>query len=376
VKNKRIALVLAVMLSLVLVMLSFPPVVVVAGTGNLDNPGFETGDLTGWSLGMVSDSLDVIGPDGFAFPAEGNYMARLGSSASRSSHRQPKGPNRIYQDFIASAPTLSFAYNIFTWDYAPYNHFEYKLVVIGTGETIASYSQGAWGSGGSLKNTGWREVTLDIAGYFGQSLRLSVECGGTVDTSVPTWAYVDLSAPVMPALLDSSLAPGQEIALTKYLTAPAGDPDPLPISEINEIKLKMYLYETFSCPFVFTWDGAGYQVENDIYSVARGKGQEYTDYLGLANPVVPKDGAYSFEIREIPGEKSSTDWLKLIAIDHPAAVKVGVDSDGNVHSYRNPFAPDSAMDDQSVDVLPLIGAKNDNLALDMYHGDTVVFVLY
>ena len=135
--------------------------------------------------------------------------------------------------------------------------------------------------------------------------------------------------------------------------------------------LYLELVEEYSCPYVFTWDGANYQVENDIYSVARGEGREFTDYLYIKNAVVPKEGVYSFEIREIRSEQSWTDMVKLITIDHPAGVHVGVDSAGNVHSYSNPSSPDSAVDGGGVDVLPLISAR-DSSALDTYHGDTVV----
>ena len=141
-------------------------------------------------------------------------------------------------------------------------------------------------------------------------------------------------------------------------------------SAASDAVLWLEVYEVYSCPYLFTWDGLNYQVENDVYT-ARGEAQEFTDYLYIKNAVVPKDGVYSFEIREIRTEQSWTDMVKLITIDHPAGVNVGVDSAGNVHSYVNPSSPDSAVDGGGGDVLSLINVR-DSSAIDMYHGDTVV----
>ena len=189
-------LAIAVCLSLVLVL--GPVGTALASPGKLVNPGFETGDFTGWSTGTVVDGVYVVGPDGFATPPEGNYMARLGTAAAAHGS-QPPGPNEIYQDFVASEPSLSFVYNIYTWDYEGWNNFEYTLTATDTGTVIASYSQGAWGPAGNfLKSTGWRHVTINTTAYIGRPLRLMLSCGGTADDILPTWAYIDLSAPVTP----------------------------------------------------------------------------------------------------------------------------------------------------------------------------------
>src|SRR4030042_1275778 len=92
----------------------------------------------------------------------------------------------------------------------------------------------------------------------------------------------------------------------------------VPQANAKTVLLTVELNEWYSCPFVYSWDGSEYQLENDIYSVARNAGREYTDYLFMQNTIVPKDGVYSFEVREIPSEEAWTDMLKLIVIDHPA----------------------------------------------------------
>lgn len=160
---------------------------VFAAPGNLVNPGFETGDFSGWTIGTVVDYAGVVTADSFTTPYHGTYMARLG----RTSGLQPVGSNIIYQDFIVVEPTLSFAYNIFTRDYAGWNHFSYLVQDLATGLTIRSYSQGMWGTDVSLKTTGWRSVSIDLSNYLGKLVRLRFNAGGTVDTYNPTWVYLD-----------------------------------------------------------------------------------------------------------------------------------------------------------------------------------------
>jgi chitodextrinase len=139
-----------------------------------------------------------------------------------------------------------------------------------------------------------------------------------------------------------------------------------------QVVLTVELNEWYYCPFVYTWGGATYELDNDIYSVADEAGREYTDYLLLKNAVVPRDGGYSFEVREMPSEQSQTDTLTLIVVDHPAGVNVGVDSSGNVHSYGNPAPPDAAVDGLGMDVKAQVSAR-DYSGLGMSHDDVAIF---
>ena len=109
-------------------------------TNDLFNPGFETGDFTpGWTIDAVTDSVTVVTADGFTLPYTGTYMARLGDDNGGGS--QPIGPNQISQIFTVNQNTFAFAYNIFTYDWEGFNHFEYKLETADGTTTIAYYSQ-------------------------------------------------------------------------------------------------------------------------------------------------------------------------------------------------------------------------------------------
>ncbi len=89
-----------------------------------------------------------------------------------------------------------------------------------------------------------------------------------------------------------------------------------------------------SCPWVYTWDGTQFSKDNDIYSVARYPGGEYTDYYLLQKPLVSWNGSYHLEVREIDAEESWTDSVNLLAVDHDDGVSVAPDEKGNVFAYE------------------------------------------
>jgi len=160
---------------------------------DLENPGFETGDFTGWSIEENNDNVTVEMADNYTMPFTGMYMARLGDDNGGYNGSQPMGYNEISQVFTATQPTFKFTYNIFTFDYTGYDLFYYLLETADGITTIASYSQTAWGSGTDLKTTGWTSVEIDISAYIGEDLEFYIGCGGTKDTAYPTWAYVDFA---------------------------------------------------------------------------------------------------------------------------------------------------------------------------------------
>jgi hypothetical protein len=81
----------------------------VAGVGShsasaaVTNNGFESGNLTGWTTGTVTEGVTVVGDDTItdgvvAEPLEGQYMARLGPSprTSRLSRWGPTSSTRLH----------------------------------------------------------------------------------------------------------------------------------------------------------------------------------------------------------------------------------------------------------------------------------------
>lgn len=183
-----------------------------AAVSGLTNVGFETGDLSHWSVGPVVDAVEVVSSDGFlTAPFEGNFMARIGTPDFSG---QPMGPNVLTQDFVVDQPEETFVYNIFTYDYQGYDEFRYEARVTDpdTGEVLASFQQGAYGSGTELKTTGWRGAVLDLSGHVGETVRLTISAGGTLDSLYNFWAYIDSGEAGLPAvvapLIDSDLGSG------------------------------------------------------------------------------------------------------------------------------------------------------------------------
>ncbi len=148
------------------------------------------------------------------------------------------------------------------------------------------------------------------------------------------------------------------------------------IVESPAIKTKLTLeawedqYAYASCPWVYTWDGSEYIKDNDIYSTARGAGNEYTDYYKLNKQLVESNGKYLLKLIETQDESSYTDMVKLITVDHPSDVKISNDENGNILTYRSPSAPASATDKNGNSVLSQISLE-DNAGTKVYQDDTI-----
>jgi hypothetical protein len=172
----------------------------VSGGGNhpasaaVTNRGFETGNLSGWTQGTVTEEgVTVVGNDTIAAgvvasPLEGNYMARLGKSEPSSGEYQPMGPNELYQDFTITENALRFAYNIWTYDYTGYDEFRWEVRLTDTDTVIGTFQTKAWGTDGdtSRKTSGWQVVEVNTSGYQGDSARLSFSARGGLLPKVST----------------------------------------------------------------------------------------------------------------------------------------------------------------------------------------------
>ncbi len=80
-----------------------------------------------------------------------------------------------------------------------------------------------------------------------------------------------------------------------------------------------------SCPFVSTWNGTCYVLDNNILPQSEfSNGTDVTDYYTLQQPLVPMNGQYALMLSEFEHEHSLIDSAQLLAVDHPAGVNVGV----------------------------------------------------
>jgi hypothetical protein len=120
------------------------------------------------------------------------------------------------------------------------------------------------------------------------------------------------------------------------------------------------------CPYVSTWDGTQYVLDNNILPAAEmSKGADVQDYYTLQQPLVPTyEGRayslYSLQVSEFEHEHDYIDQAKLFAVDHNSSVDVGVSPNGEILTYSNPVPAISAVDNNGADVLPLLNSVDGN----------------
>jgi len=155
------------------------------------NWGFESGTLDGWTIVSAPDHVGVSQADQFTDPYWGNWMGVLGLPRPVLTS-QPYGMNTIRRQFTATMNQLKFAYNVFCYDYPPFDNFSYVVKLYDEETVIASWSTTSFGPSTSLESTGWQPVTVDVSAYRNRQLTIEMSAGGTRDTSLALWAYVDV----------------------------------------------------------------------------------------------------------------------------------------------------------------------------------------
>lgn len=99
------------------------------------------------------------------------------------------------------------------------------------------------------------------------------------------------------------------------------------------------------CPYVFAWDGKSYVLDNNLLPTSEtSNGCDVEDYYKLEQRLVPNNGKLSLRISEFETEHSYLDQVRLLAVDHNSGVKIAVDPNGQILTYKNPAAPISATD--------------------------------
>jgi subtilisin family serine protease len=118
----------------------------------------------------------------------------------------------------------------------------------------------------------------------------------------------------------------------------------------GDTTLKAYYKKEYTggaggCPFVCTWNGTGYAIDNNLLGDSETSGgADVEDYYRLEQPLVRREGKYWLLIREFEQEHSNLDEVSLMAVDHESNVHVAVTPTGEILTYRNPAAPMSAVD--------------------------------
>ncbi|WP_457571682.1 hypothetical protein [Desulfovulcanus sp.] len=171
----------------------------------IENPDFETGDLTGWtSAGQADVQSDIV--------HSGSFAAYIGTvDLERDDENDFTGANGdyIYNNYISQTfdvtgmESLNLYYNVYTWDSAPLDDPAFVIKING----ISVFSLKA--NDISNDSTGWQLFTYDISEYT-DPITLAIYAGNTDDTLFQSWAYVDdvslTAPPPAPVPLPSTIA--------------------------------------------------------------------------------------------------------------------------------------------------------------------------
>jgi tetratricopeptide (TPR) repeat protein len=158
----------------------------------------------------------------------------------------------------------------------------------------------------------------------------------------------------------------------------------LPINRVSVIKEAPRL--SGSCPMIFTWNGERFEFITDVLGVAplgasSGDGQyfpvDHDEYVSIpAQRLKARNGQYEIRVTEELREVSYIDQIKLIALDHPAAIDIVTNE-----KFKSPPFPEfrlfgvdrriypvAAVDDRGNDVLPAI-RRRDQVYPDAFQRD-------
>ncbi len=120
------------------------------------------------------------------------------------------------------------------------------------------------------------------------------------------------------------------------------------------------LASTGSCPVVYAENPEGFTLEGEIYVGATHPQLERPDWLPLTR-LRPDSGLYRLRIRNEAREIEHTDWLEMLAVDHPAGSMVLYDKYGVLHSLSNLESPVSATDLEGRNVQNLLARQDEQI---------------
>jgi len=112
-----------------------------------------------------------------------------------------------------------------------------------------------------------------------------------------------------------------------------------------------------SCPRVYSWSGAGWELDSGTYGGSLFAAGQLTDH-DLLEHLAPESGALRLRLlNELP-ETEHTDSISLRVVDHPAGTRVVPSSLGKLLTFRDPAAPLVATDLRGASALDAVSGRD------------------
>jgi hypothetical protein len=112
-----------------------------------------------------------------------------------------------------------------------------------------------------------------------------------------------------------------------------------------------------SCPRVYSWDGARYQLDTSVVASSLYPWAQRLD-VDRAAHLRPHDGSYRLQVRNDFDVVGHVDSLELWLVDHEAGIEILPTTKGNLVAVKDARPPSRAADAAGADVLPLLLAAD------------------
>jgi hypothetical protein len=208
------------------------------------------------------------------------------------------------------------------------------------------------------------DIYETITYYFGSpKLSISASSGGSTDPASGTYTYSYGSSVTVTASAHSGYAFDYWL-----LDGGAYYQNPITVTMDADHTLTAYFDHGGGCPYVYTWDGQQYVMDNNLLPASEmSNGADVEDRYTLEQPLVPIHqgtafSLYSLQIREFEHEHDFIDQVKLIALDHASDVKIVVTPKGEILTYRQPLAPLSCIDNDGTSRLDEVVSMDGNVS--------------
>lgn len=158
----------------------------------IENPSLETGgSIANWAERGTVEQIGA-GEEFEVNPYDGDYMARIGDTGDPDDFGNEVWLNGLGQSIAPGAKNLSFWYNFYTYDDAPFDEPGFSMVINGR-EIFNLYAADVWNYYSTTypRYTGWQNMCIDLTQFGNTSLGISFYAGNTLSNDLQSWVYLD-----------------------------------------------------------------------------------------------------------------------------------------------------------------------------------------